>query len=268
MSGSAFERLAKRFSKYEDKVDLAREDDVDIQRVMEVAGEALRAVLKDGQLSLVDIPGWLTKPPMANQTVGDSKTGEPVEVWIVQWATYWWHAVLWLTRNHRESGIMLPSARISRIEPDEWWEGDFAFQVLPCVIHPETSDETLAKIWEEIVRASADACGFLAECSSNKGELSPSEGLNASTKARPELDSKNQRIRALDGKWHDVNDEPLRMLKVLFDAEGGWVGGKQIEHETLISSASRAKSRMPKPVRKLIESHRRNGYRIPSLLPE
>ena len=130
MYGSTFERLAKRFSRYEDKVDVAQGDDLELEQVMWTAGETLRAVLKDGQLSLGDMPGWLTKPRAVIETVGDSKTGEPVDIKVVPWATYWWHAVLWLTRNHPTSGIVLPSGNVSRVKPVKQWWGDFGGQCM------------------------------------------------------------------------------------------------------------------------------------------
>jgi hypothetical protein len=78
----------------------------------------------------------------------------------------------------------------------------------------------------------------------------------------PKLDEPKSRVR-VDAKWYDVTDEAKRMLKILFEAKGAWIQGKNIG-----GRPDKIRNAMPKPVKQIVESHRRNGYRIPSLLPK
>ena len=78
----------------------------------------------------------------------------------------------------------------------------------------------------------------------------------------PELDSEKQRVR-VNGEWHDISDEQKCMLETLFDAGGGWVGGKQMGKRP-----DKTRKSMPPAVHDMIETHQCHGYRIPALLPE
>jgi hypothetical protein len=81
-------------------------------------------------------------------------------------------------------------------------------------------------------------------------------------KMRPLLDRKCQRI--WDGaRWHDVTAEQLGMLEVLFKAKGSWVQGK-----VLGGRPDKLRKTMPSGVRKIVETHQTNGYRIFALLPK
>ena len=80
----------------------------------------------------------------------------------------------------------------------------------------------------------------------------------------PELDTELNRVRDLKGDWHDMTDGQMTMLKPLFDAGGNWVGGKNL----VPVRPDKIRNSMSADVKCLIESHRRNGYRIPSLLPK
>jgi hypothetical protein len=84
----------------------------------------------------------------------------------------------------------------------------------------------------------------------------------ASGKMRPRLDRERQRI--WDGvRWHDVTPEQLGMLEVLFTAKGVWVQGRVLGRR-----ADKLRKAMPSCVRKMVETHQTNGYRIPALLPK
>lgn len=81
-------------------------------------------------------------------------------------------------------------------------------------------------------------------------------------KKRPRLDRKCQRI--WDGaRWHDVTAEQFEMLEVLFKAEGAWVAGKLFG-----SRPDKLRKALSSGVRRIVETHQTNGYRISALLPK
>ena len=67
----------------------------------------------------------------------------------------------------------------------------------------------------------------------------------------------------VSGVWRDVSPVCMGMLQILFEAKGAWVGGKNIGE-----NAHHTRNRMPDAVKMIIETHKDNGYRIPSLLPQ
>jgi len=79
----------------------------------------------------------------------------------------------------------------------------------------------------------------------------------------PNLDHDRQRV-SLKGKWYDLTNEQTAVLSVLVQAKGAWVGGSNCGG----SRPDKTIKGMPRPVRKIVQSHTRNGYRIPSLLPK
>ena len=81
---------------------------------------------------------------------------------------------------------------------------------------------------------------------------------------KPELDDAARLRVRVGGKWYDISDEAMRMLRILFKAEGAWVQGSTISKE---NRPDKTRKRMPAAVSAIIESHKRHGYRIPSLLP-
>ena len=83
---------------------------------------------------------------------------------------------------------------------------------------------------------------------------------SSSRPATPRLDKQKLRI-SVNGTWHNVTETQTRMLAVLFEADGAWVGGK-----TIGGRPDKTRKAMPKPVAAAIETHRAYGYRIPSLL--
>jgi hypothetical protein len=86
--------------------------------------------------------------------------------------------------------------------------------------------------------------------------------LDPNRQSRPELDSKRLRIQ-IKGEWYDVTERQCEMLVSLFEAKGNWVRGKDLPgrpHKLL--------KKMKPAIRKIIETNRHQGYRIPSLLPQ
>lgn len=77
-----------------------------------------------------------------------------------------------------------------------------------------------------------------------------------------ELDARAQRVRVGE-KWYDISDEQKSVLSVLFEAKGAWVSGPALGKRP--DKTIRA---MPPEVQEMVESHQRNGYRIPALLPK
>ena len=89
-----------------------------------------------------------------------------------------------------------------------------------------------------------------------------SRALYAQTDVRKpslEIDTKHLRVQ-IDGAWHELTQKATDMLAVLFQANGDWVGDKVIG-----GRPDKIRALMPEPVKKLIETHRSKGYRIPSL---
>jgi len=82
---------------------------------------------------------------------------------------------------------------------------------------------------------------------------------------RPQLDDEARLRVRVGGTWHDISDEAMRMMSILFKAEGAWVQGSTISRE---NRPDKTRKRMPAAVSAIIESHKRHGYRIPSLLPQ
>jgi hypothetical protein len=71
-----------------------------------------------------------------------------------------------------------------------------------------------------------------------------------------ELDADTMRIR-IRTRWYSLTEAQFRMVKVLMEANGNWVGGKEIG-----GRPDKLLNRMPKPVAKLIRTHKSNGYSI------
>jgi hypothetical protein len=82
------------------------------------------------------------------------------------------------------------------------------------------------------------------------------------SKEQPDLklDEINPRIW-FKKKWHKLSPRSHEMLKVLFKAEGAWVGGKEIG-----GRPDKLRNSMPKCIASLIETDNHMGYRIPLLL--
>ena len=81
---------------------------------------------------------------------------------------------------------------------------------------------------------------------------------------KPEHDYKRQLVKALDSEWYDLTQNQNEMFKVLFEANGAWIGGKALKP----SRPDKIIKKMQEPVKALIESHQQQGYRIPSLIPK
>jgi len=78
----------------------------------------------------------------------------------------------------------------------------------------------------------------------------------------PRLDEERQRV--YDGeRWYDVTPEQLGMLSSLFKAKGGWIAGRLLGRRP-----DKLLKAMPPAVRRMVEPHQVNGYRIPNLLPK
>ena len=82
---------------------------------------------------------------------------------------------------------------------------------------------------------------------------------------KPKLDDEARLRVRVGGTWYDISDEAMRMLRILFKAEGAWVQGSTISRE---NRPDKTRKRMHAAVSAIIESHKRHGYRIPSLLPK
>lgn len=78
-----------------------------------------------------------------------------------------------------------------------------------------------------------------------------------------ELDAERLRVR-IGKKWHDVTVAQKDMLAVLFKAKGEWVGGKTFGAD---ARPDKTRNSMKRPVAKMIQTNKAQGYRIPALLP-
>jgi len=94
----------------------------------------------------------------------------------------------------------------------------------------------------------------------SKAEAVDARKVAKSRRARPRLDKRGRRVS--DGKcWHDVTDEQYQMFEVLFEANGAWVQGPNLSKRPDKRCAG-----MHPNLQRLIETHQRDGYRIPALL--
>jgi hypothetical protein len=156
MSSSVFDRYAQRFS----ELALSSHDEdisSELEEVMGKAGEELHSWIKKKKVSLNAVPNWLKAGP-PNVLVTGFKGKELIESTIQPWDTYWWFAVLWL-QALPESGIII-STRIPQMKINEMWE---AFpRLLYSCLPAKYSDKWERQIWQGIIKASADACRFLA----------------------------------------------------------------------------------------------------------
>lgn len=271
---SVFDQLAERFAAHGGRV--CPDEEFEVEDAMEVAGQALLALAqrRGRGLRIRGLPKWFRRPPKVTRTLAEAGTGEPVETKGVPWGAYWWFAVLQLARDCPGAAIVLPALGISRIEPSAYWWQYFMDELCGAHRAPVRAREGRSQVWGGIARSSADACRFLdrtccdaprARVGRGRASEAVSSDRAADKRQGPELDETNTRVRTPDGKWHDVSDESVRMLRALFGAEGRWVKGSAIKS---ISRPDKARKRMPEPVRNMIESHKRSGYRIPSLLPQ
>lgn len=78
------------------------------------------------------------------------------------------------------------------------------------------------------------------------------------------FDEGRQRV-CVDEVWEDLSDEATKIWKVLWEAKGGWVPGKQAVGEC--QKAAKIKLLMPDRVKNEIESHSRRGYRLKRFVP-
>ncbi len=267
MSNSVFGRYAQKFSEFmllNRVVDISSE----IGDIMDKAGEDLHSWIKTRKVALKALPRWLKAGPPKVKVIGFKKK-VPIETRVQHWDTYWWLAVLWLQKIP-ESGIII-SRKIPHIKIGKLW--DYFFPVLYSHLPYSFSDEREFQIWQGVANASADACRFLSEMRDKTkmhslNGVSPQKGQQKpiSAKTIPKLDSEHSRVRTRDDKWYNISDSQTAVLKVLFDAQGKWVQGKLLkdinERPDKIIKAMRG------PVKKLIESHKRNGYRVSALLPQ
>jgi hypothetical protein len=73
---------------------------------------------------------------------------------------------------------------------------------------------------------------------------------------RLKLDTGRQRI-CINTRWYDLTEAQVDMVTVLMKARGRWVGGKNIGERP-----DHTRNGMPKSVKSIVETHKRNGYRI------
>jgi hypothetical protein len=160
-----FARLAKQFSEYKSNIDVEKNDDFEVEKVMEVSGKALFDAIESNKIHFDNMPDWLSKKPIGIRT-GSDKNGNYAEYKLFFWQTYWWFAIIWLSKHIPDSTIILPH-KVRITKPETHW-GDFGGDVLPDLIHPKTTDETLGRIWGRIARASEAACLFIADLPSKQ----------------------------------------------------------------------------------------------------
>ena len=233
MSHQAFLRLAERFERCDAEIGVAPDEDGHLEGVLEAAGEALHALARSRALVFPSAPEWLLKPPKWPQASVDQHTGEILEeMMVVHWATYWWHAVLWLARSRPDAGIVLPAGAISRIEPTRskgWWD-DFGSRVFQHNLHPKASEETRCKLWCQIARASSDVCRFLAAtCSRDEPPPDEDEGsrptqeMDAAASRAPIADRITFTVRWKGHRCVLRNTKPFLLLERLLEAPNQYI---------------------------------------------
>ncbi len=110
-------------------------------------------------------------------------------------------------------------------------------------------------LFRRIAESTTDTGGESAQADS--GQEPPSEPTELT------LDAEHHRVRPPgEGEWFDLSGGQWELFKMLYDAQGGWVGGKNLP----AARPDKTIGGIPLAVRKLIESKNPNGYRIPCLL--
>lgn len=154
-----FTRLGMRF-RHLQQVEALEEDSDRIEKLMNMAGKQLHESIVQHRLKVVTIPEWLSALP-EHPVMRTARDGSVNECVATHWATYWWHAVLWLQAAMPDASIILPRHPIARVRKQLLW-GEFKDEILPLTLDLFPRRAALTGIWGQIAAASADACECLS----------------------------------------------------------------------------------------------------------
>jgi hypothetical protein len=157
LGSAGFRRLAGKFLRI--KRVRSSKDEIEVAKWMHSAGRLLYQHVRRKELLFRRVPLWLRTRPHF-RFVRDMGQREPEVVPQDFWDTYWWYGVLWLHQTRPDSCIELPNHRIARVLPPKHWE---IFDVIIQFWRARNASHAqLFQTWNEIARASRDACLYLS----------------------------------------------------------------------------------------------------------
>lgn len=183
MRPQVFQQLETKFRKSARIKSVFKIDQV--EDVMEAAGRALYACTCEAPSpQRQELADWFAELPRARwrefDPVGNQHTQEGE-----YWATYWWHAVLWIWKHHHDTGIVPGRSRIVKLKHPSIWR-DFSTEVLSDLYDRPLSDKAELRLWRSVAGTSADACRFLADFFSHDSvQRKPAYAESSGTTATP-----------------------------------------------------------------------------------
>jgi hypothetical protein len=157
-TSSVFERLAGRFSEYGTCNSGEETNSLDVEQVMDTAGNVLFHAISSEEIHLGDIPPWFRIEPKGIR-IGDNGTGESKDFVVHSWGLYWLCTINWLAKNKPDSGITFPGD-IRCENPEKYLQQGLSvweFLINLCG-RPRKGDR---RAWRQLARASYDACLYL-----------------------------------------------------------------------------------------------------------
>ena len=187
-----------------------------------------------------------TLPPSVAEVLG-----------ILPALTDWYEVLLWLDVEKEHPLLEVWAIRATALSDWKAWMPDAWFIHLDPDLRTSTEYAigTLEKVASYALPSESDSEGIL------KKRVRRVSRRTRKGRLKLTLDEERLRVR-VGTKWHDVTVAQMRMLSVLHQAKGHWVGGKTIGGEP-----HKTRRAMPQPVARIIETDKAKGYRIrPSLL--
>ena len=241
MIRNGFRRIAKELHKLAKSNQFTDEDEHYFMHLISSAGKLMHKMLEQGTLINGKIPSYLRSEPVSKR-IACSPGNKPKKVSFYMWDTYWCVALDWLSGQRPDIPVNIPHHFKCLGKPPIWAPLSWC---MTRALAKGYFKKYRLDFWCELAKKSAKCCYILSNI-------------------RPKLDLHYSRVFACDGNYYDLTATEFNMLEVLFKAQGGWVAGRKLECDR----ASKIKKNMQPAVAKMIESHSRSGYRIPSLLPQ
>jgi hypothetical protein len=172
-----------------------------------------------------------------------------------------------------QAGASLPLTQRQKVSiepagPVAWWLA-FMWTILPPSEEDLMLDESKGMncrvAWSEPFLDSATVIelGGLLEPRALPRGTQEGEGRTRTAGSRYspfEIADSQFRVR-VQAKWFDVTESQCQLLRSLRDSDGDWVSGKKLKNSPG-SRPDRLIAKLPNEIKKLIESHQLNGYRI------
>ncbi|MHC4090795.1 MAG: hypothetical protein ACYSVY_11060 [Planctomycetota bacterium] len=140
------------------------DDDLAIDALMTAVREHLHDSIERQRITLPAMPAWLADPPEVTKGYVEPHAAASERLVVHEesfavWNTYWWAGITWLARDVPESGIVILNSKLSRDPVPSWFQGDFAYELLPLLTRIDRRpDDEVQGLWREVARASEVAC--------------------------------------------------------------------------------------------------------------